>query len=85
MAATLGKTWQCDITTHQHNATGDPYLDLIAAVYRRALMDVERGNAAQRIHAALFLDDTFPEWRMLHNLAKPNILNELQRHAAIKH
>lgn len=41
--------------------TGDPWLDLLAAVYRQAVKDAKRGSK-DAIH---FLDATLPEWRQL--------------------
>lgn len=38
--------------------TGEPLLDLLAAVYRLALRDAQRGDW----QAAWFLDQTAPEW-----------------------
>lgn len=43
--------------------TGDPWLDLFAAIFRQAIKDAKRGDT----DAACFLDATLPEWRQIEN------------------
>ena len=45
--------------------TGEPLLDLVAAVFRRAVRDASTGkvSAAAMRDAESFLNVTFPEWR----------------------
>ena len=44
--------------------TGDPMLDLVAAIFRRALRDAVAGRRdTSAVDAEIFLDVTFPEWR----------------------
>lgn len=41
--------------------TGDPWLDLFAAIFRQAIKDAKRGDT----DAHHFLDHTLPEWRQI--------------------
>lgn len=52
------------IVAGHRKPTGDPMLDLVAAIFRRAVSDAERCHRDENIvDAEIFLDFTFPEWR----------------------
>jgi hypothetical protein len=43
--------------------TGEPMLDLVAAIFRRAVRDTSGRTRSTAKEAERFLDCTFPEWR----------------------
>ena len=47
--------------------TGDPFYDLVAAVYKLAVDDARRGV----VNAAAWLDYSFPEWRRYADPPRP--------------
>ena len=55
---------------HRDMQTGDPVLDLVAAVVRRAIEDTLRGSASAKV----FLDDFFPEWRTSIRREEPTMI-----------